>query len=85
MSLDKEWSNDRSINTTYHLQKEGRDWATSRTLNTLDEVVTWIGDGIGATVKEMNIARENIVRSLVMDFDGFGQNSAPQVCHSTLI
>jgi hypothetical protein len=51
----------------------------------LDDVLFWIGRGIGVTENEINHARMKIVSALIFDFVGFTKEGNAPVCHSHLM
>ena len=48
-------------------EREGKVWAEARRFKSLDDVLFWIGRGIGATENEINHTRMKIVSALIFD------------------
>ena len=56
--------------TIRHLieKREGIPWAANRRLKTLDDIVFWIGAGIGTTDKDISIAKTKLVSVFIHSF-----------------
>lgn len=64
-------------------KREGNVWAEAKRLRSLDDVL-WIGKGIGATMSDIEEAREMIVSALIFDFAGFDEHGTGLVCRPHL-
>ena len=59
---------------------EGEFWAESRRFRSLDDVLLWIGESIGAKERDIDHARAKIVSALIFDFVGFNEDKTALVC-----
>jgi hypothetical protein len=61
-------------------KREGELWARSRRFRSLDDVLLWIGEFIGAKEMDIDHARTKIVSALIFDFVGFNEDKTALVC-----
>jgi hypothetical protein len=80
------WKGPMAESTIRHIvsKREGKRWAESRRFKSLDDVLLWIGSGIGATQRNIDRARKKIVSALIYDFDGFTADGTGVVRRSHL-
>ena len=60
--------------------KFGHDWAHSRRFKTLDEVVSWVGNGIRASDLAVEEAKWKLVDLFLPGFNGFEKDGTAKVC-----
>jgi hypothetical protein len=53
---------------------EGYDWAQSKKINDFDDLMHFVGNGIGATKRDIDDAKESIIELIVRDFSGIFDN-----------
>src|SRR5208282_3261243 len=66
-------------------EREGKVWTEIRRFKSLDDVLFWIGRGIGVMENEINHVRMKIVSTLIFDFVGFTKEGNALIYHSHLM